>query len=104
MTSLKKAVENLRPQIEKLAKDEGYYEANAKYGAPSLREESEERLSELRVQYWQLRETVTAIFSHMETETVRKALFDVFYDAWWNEYFRERTLLEDLYSEDNEAA
>lgn len=104
MTTFKKAVENLRPQIEQIAKDEGYFEAWAKHGAPNLKEDNEARLAELRAQYWRMLETVVTIFSHMEKETVSKALFDVFYDIWWNEYHEWKTILQNRYSEDKEVA
>jgi len=103
MTSLKKAVENLRPQIEAFAKNEGYLEANAKHGEPNQRQDNVKRMQEVRTKYWELRETVVTIFSHMQRETVRKALFDVYYDAWWNAYTAERKVLKHLYSQDEVA-
>ena len=104
MTTFKKAVENLRPQIEKLGKERGYFEAYAKHGAPSIRETSAEHVERVRNKFYTLRDTTTAIFSHMNQEKMNSTMFDIYWNAWSTEYDKYRPYLERFHSGDKEAA
>ncbi len=104
MTTFKKAVENLRPQIEQLGRDRGYYEAYVDFGSPDKREKNAETVKRIRSNFYQLRDTTTAIFSHMNQKKMNSTMFDIYWNAWFTEYNDLCLHLRKLYSEDKEVA
>lgn len=100
MTSFKKAVENLRPQLVEIGSNEAFFEANGEYGDPETREENLEHAKGYMREFTAMKATMTAIFPNIDSEKVHKALFDIYFDSWITDKIKFKERIQSLYSED----